>query len=610
MTHQSLYIPFKTSQRVGGPYTFMDNLRTYLHEHGVELADSYKEAGVLFFADAVPLKMLTRVKNRGGWILQRLDGVYYPSQHGDAYLSLNRDITHVYHRYADVVIFQSEYSQKQCFAMLGAKPEKQYRIIRNGVDKKRFYPANEARKSHSGPIRFVSTGSYRKAAMIEPLALALDDLQKTFDFELWLVGPIINPAIEHFFKRSYIRHWGSRSADEVAEILRKSDVFLHSQLNDNCPNAVLEAISCGLPVVGFDSGAMSELCFFSKELLAYVSDEVIQKYEDFDYRLLRQKILQVVQNYEQYQANALAHSHLYSFDECGRQYLEVFTRYLHASRKRIPAMIHQCKTYFKKVRRLPGRLKSFLVKRLVSKPDSFFQRLVLRLPPQQCAAVLSSVLRQKSSVLPPDEALKFLFDVENRLYSLEGVESVRYGHGLHTKHKHIQYHDFFIHRIEPDSRVLDIGCGNGALAHDIATQGQNVSVYGIDLAQKNIDIARRTHAAENITYLYGNALTDLPDQTVDVIVLSNVLEHIEQRVDFLKELQKVYHPRKFLIRVPVFERDWRVPLKEELGVDYRLDPTHYIEYRQGEFATEIAQAGLHIRYMQINWGEIWAEIGE
>jgi hypothetical protein len=86
-----------------------------------------------------------------------------------------------------------------------------------------------------------------------------------------------------------------------------------------------------------------------------------------------------------------------------------------------------------------------------------------------------------------------------------------------------------------------------------------------------------------------------------------VLEHIEKRVEFLRMLQDKYQPKKFLIRVPIFERDWRVPLKQELGVDYRLDATHFIEYRQEEFAAEMQQAGLTILHIQVNWGEIWAE---
>ena len=68
------------------------------------------------------------------------------------------------------------------------------------------------------------------------------------------------------------------------------------------------------------------------------------------------------------------------------------------------------------------------------------------------------------------------------------------------------------------------------------------------------------------------------------------------------------HPSRFLIRVPVFERDWRVPLKRELGVEWRLDPTHETEYTLESFEKEMAAAGLRITYQEVRWGEIWAEV--
>lgn len=130
---------------------------------------------------------------------------------------------------------------------------------------------------------------------------------------------------------------------------------------------------------------------------------------------------------------------------------------------------------------------------------------------------------------------------------------------------------------------------------------------GIDISETNIAKAQTMFSRSNIRYVSGDALTDLPDEKFDVIVLSNVLEHIKERIDLLKTLQNRYRPRKILIRVPVFERDWRVPLKKELGIDYRLDDTHYIEYLQEEFFEEMKQAGLIIKHNVVKWGEVWAE---
>lgn len=235
-----------------------------------------------------------------------------------------------------------------------------------------------------------------------------------------------------------------------------------------------------------------------------------------------------------------------------------------------------------------------------------FKLLCKRLSSEDFKGLMLPEVHRRMNEMPPSESLRFLFDLDNKLYDLEGRASIRYGNGIHTKHKHIKYHDFFIENTPAGSKVLDIGCGNGALTFDVAKYVIGSTVYGIDLNENNISIAKKQFAHEKIVYIQGDALKDLPDETFDIIILSNVLEHLEKRIDFLKNIISRYNPEKILLRVPIYERDWRVPLKEELGVDCRLDHTHYIEYRQEEFFNEINLAGLKAEKYHIKWGEIWA----
>jgi len=206
---------------------------------------------------------------------------------------------------------------------------------------------------------------------------------------------------------------------------------------------------------------------------------------------------------------------------------------------------------------------------------------------------------------PEDEALRFLFDLDGRLYDLQGGTAVAYGKGLHPKHLLTRYHDFFVKRIHHTDKVLDIGCGNGALACDIATRCKT-RVTAIDSNEKNILYARERYRNPNITYIWGNAPDDLPNEEYDVVVLSNVLEHIEKRIEFLSRILQSVRPNRLLVRVPLYERDWRVPLKRKLGMEWRLDKTHHIEYTMESFWEEIEQAGLHVSFSETRWGEIWS----
>jgi glycosyltransferase involved in cell wall biosynthesis len=320
-----LFIPFPRQRPIGGPTTFMGNLQRYLKAYGIKIARTTLFAKGIFFPVSYDLKTIKRIKSRGGRVIQRLDGVYYPSQHGSSYAVMNETIEDIYLHYADHVVFQSDYSRRQCFAIMGEKPAATYTIIHNGTDRSVLFPAAEP-PAWGGPVRFVMSGSFRKPAMIEPVIKALDELQAELDFRLTVVGPFLDDRLKHWLDRPYVEWVGSKSSPELAAILRSSHVFLHSQLNDNCPNAVIEAVSCGLPVVGFDGGAMSELLPFGRELLAYVSDDLIQKYEDFDHRRLTEKISLAVAEYPRFKESALENASRYDFNDCGRRYVEVFDR--------------------------------------------------------------------------------------------------------------------------------------------------------------------------------------------------------------------------------------------------------------------------------------------
>ncbi len=237
---------------------------------------------------------------------------------------------------------------------------------------------------------------------------------------------------------------------------------------------------------------------------------------------------------------------------------------------------------------------------------NLFAGFLRRKSPSKSTEILIHLFRKIIGEFEPREALKFLFEFENKLYSLEGEYSVKYGGGIHTKHKHIKYHDFFVKNLKPNQTVLDIGCGNGYLSYDMATKVRGVKVDGIELNEKNIDFARNHYKHDNLNFIKGDAVgNNIPEGKYDVITLSNVLEHIEKRVEFLKSLKRRFKPQRFIIRVPVFERDWRVPLKKELGLDYRLDATHFIEYTKESLAEELNRAGLEIVNSECRWGEIW-----
>ena len=200
--------------------------------------------------------------------------------------------------------------------------------------------------------------------------------------------------------------------------------------------------------------------------------------------------------------------------------------------------------------------------------------------------------------------IKVLLKLHNFLYLKISTTSLKLNNGLHPKHRIMKYHQYFIDNIEEHSNILDIGCGIGALANSIAKKANFVLACDINI--KCLEIAKNTFKKDNVKFIYADATSYKFNASFDYIILSNVLEHIKDRIIFLK---KIKHLAKYLlIRVPMINRSWLPLYKKELGVEYRLDPSHYIEYTFDTFQKEIENAGLQINSYSIQFGEIWAKI--
>ncbi len=211
-----------------------------------------------------------------------------------------------------------------------------------------------------------------------------------------------------------------------------------------------------------------------------------------------------------------------------------------------------------------------------------------------------------SRIGQPGEALKRQFALADMIDQTIAERATAYGDGEHPKHRLMRYHDFFVERIPEGSRVMDVGCGYGAVARTIALKVPGVVVTGVELNAERYAQAINMDNPPNLSFVHDDALATLPDGDWDTIVLSNVVEHIDDRVGFLKSLIANLRPARLLIRVPLFERHWHVPLRQELGVNYFSDRTHFIEHTLAQFEDEMSRAGIDVTERLLRWGEIWA----
>jgi len=222
-------------------------------------------------------------------------------------------------------------------------------------------------------------------------------------------------------------------------------------------------------------------------------------------------------------------------------------------------------------------------------------------------AIYKFILSQSQNSKDPKTLLKELLEFDNFLYSKISSVAVEYGGGKHPKHRVTKYHDFFVDNVGEHDSVIDLGSGLGDVTYDVACKTDG-DVVGIELNPRNVSESRRRYNRKNLSFLHGDMCKDIVNlkRSFDVVMMSNVLEHMGDRVSLLKSIVNIITPSKILFRIPYFEREWMVPVKKELGVDYFLDSTHKIEYTYEEFYAEMKEAGLEVLELKANWGEIWA----
>ncbi|WP_375434657.1 class I SAM-dependent methyltransferase [uncultured Hymenobacter sp.] len=138
-------------------------------------------------------------------------------------------------------------------------------------------------------------------------------------------------------------------------------------------------------------------------------------------------------------------------------------------------------------------------------------------------------------------------------------------------------------KLATDAPILEIGCSGGPLLQRLRSAGYT-NLTGIDVSEAGIAVAER-RGIPNVSCMDGANLT-FPDASFDLVVASDVLEHIQNEAQALREWTRVLRPGgQLLVFVPAFQFLWG---------KHDVINQHFRRYTADQLATAMRGAGLKV----------------
>lgn len=311
-----------------GPGTFQAKFESDLKNRGFGVVYGTKgmKPDLIFIVGGTRrLFWLLKCKFKNIPIVYRLDGINWLHRKKIAERSLKSfilsELTNLMCKilhalYADYIVYQSKFVY-DLWLKRGWTKKKKFSIIWNGVDTHLFGPSEEQKNANLKLLCLEGNLDY------SPYSITLiNELDKVLDINFLVYGGIKFKK-ERKKLSPKVNYMGFAKPGDLPSIYQNS-IYLSLDINPACPNTVIEALACGCPVVGYNTGSLAELVPEEVgEIVPYGSNPWDAKYPDL--KNLVKAIAKIRDNYSYYSNNARRIAvERYSIEEMTSKYLRVF----------------------------------------------------------------------------------------------------------------------------------------------------------------------------------------------------------------------------------------------------------------------------------------------
>jgi len=287
VTSKDIIIGFPHPPANGGPGSFQIRLEKAVKERGWTVVYPNSDITpdvILVVGGTRKLWWLWYNRHKGVPIVHRLAGLNWMHRQRKgikafSYAEIANFLMRIIRNsLADEVVYQSDFVEK-IWRQKGGNTVACERIIYNAVDLSLFYPA---KMMSDAPLKIICVEgvidySPYAVALLNTLAERMEG--KSNYGGIILYGDFIDKGNADRLTRG-IEFRGRVPRNNMPEVYRDG-VFLSLDVNAACPNTVIEALASGIPVIGFDTGALKELVpSGAGEVVPYGSDPWLLEFPD------------------------------------------------------------------------------------------------------------------------------------------------------------------------------------------------------------------------------------------------------------------------------------------------------------------------------------------